>query len=211
MDDQADTTAFIDMIEQDVDTALEILSKDDTPYNRRAFVRNYYSFLEGLLYFMRQEVIKKAMSTPGTLSVAEMAVLKEETYSVAGKGKVLTQEKYLTFEQSFRISFHYYFKDVDSVQVEYGNGGWEALLEGLKIRNRITHPKQGSQMNITDEELERVKTGKKWCDSQLKLLCEEQRRLLQRQSQELQRTSQELQRQAAEAMEESSEAAPPTN
>src|SRR5208337_337773 len=196
MDELTETRAFIDVIEQDVDTALEILSKDDTPYNRRAFIKNYYSFLEGLLYYMRQEVIKKAMSAPGTLSVAEMAVLKEETYYVSGKGKVQTQEKHLSFEQSFRISFHYFFKHVDSVRVDYGNGGWRALLEGLKIRNRITHPKQASQLTITEEELERVKIGKNWCDNQWRLLVQEHRT-------QMQRRSEDLQRQAAEMMEES--------
>src|SRR5208337_258088 len=147
---------------------------------------------------MRQHVIKKGMSAPGTLSVAEMAALKEETYYVSGQGKVQTQEKHLTFEQSFRISVHYFFKDVDSVRVDYGNGGWKALLEGLKIRNRITHPKQASELSITEEQLETVKTGKKWCDNQFKLLFQEHRTLMQRHSQELQRHSQELQRQVAE-------------
>jgi hypothetical protein len=36
------------------------------------------------------------------------------------------------------------------------------LLDGLNIRNRITHPKLMGQLEITNEELETVKRGMEW-------------------------------------------------
>ena len=85
--DKSEEQAFLAAIEQDVEIALEILNKDDTPYNRRMFVKNYYSFIEGVLHFLRHRVIKEASARSVPLTNAEIAVLKEESYSVDGRGQ----------------------------------------------------------------------------------------------------------------------------
>jgi hypothetical protein len=88
MDDKSEEQMFLVAIEQDVETGLEILNKDDTPYDRRMFVKNYYSFIEGFLHFLRYKVIKEASGRLIALTSAEIAVLKEESYSVDGRGAV---------------------------------------------------------------------------------------------------------------------------
>jgi hypothetical protein len=166
-----DVTAFIQAIEGDVDIAQKCLDDQDSPYNRRAFVKNYYSFLEGLLHFLRTEVIRRVAIEPGRLTEAEIAVLKEETYEVTGSGKIQTREKFLSFEHAFRLSFRFYFSSViDQVKIDYGGKGWPALLQGLQIRNRITHPKATAQMEISDEELAIVREAKGWADATIKSL-----------------------------------------
>jgi hypothetical protein len=171
MDESVGVKHFLEVIEEDVDTAIEILDKVDTSYNRRVFVRNYYSFIEGMLHFFRHEVIAKANKEDGTLTNAELAVLKEETYTVTGNGRIQTQTKHLTFEQSFRLTVQYYFADViDQVPVNYGDGGWKAMLDGLEIRNRVTHPKYTSELSISNKELDTVKKAKQWGDELFKRL-----------------------------------------
>lgn len=108
-----------------------------------------------------------------------MAVLKEESYFVDGRGRVQTQEKYLNFENAFRLSVKYYFtQPLNNSKVDYGDGGWEAMLQGLETRNRISHPKLTAQLAVTDNELETVKKAKKWADDLMHKLFGEKTRYL---------------------------------
>ena len=90
---------------------------------------------------------------------AEIAVLKEESYSVLmGEDGFRLRKIYLTFKDAFRLSIEYYFTTpFNESKVDYGDGGWTAMLQGLEIRNRISHPKLTGQLAVTDKELETVR------------------------------------------------------
>ena len=179
MDDKSEEQAFLIAIEQDVETALEILNKDDTPYNRRMFVRTFYSFIEGTLSFFRSMVLKDASTRPVALTYDEVTLLTEESCFVDDRGNVVTQQKYLNFKGAFRLSIQYFFAEaLRSSKVDYGDGGWEAMLRGLKIRNRVAHPKLSAHLAITDDELETVRNAKKWADNLIHTLFQEKTRLV---------------------------------
>jgi hypothetical protein len=194
-----DVTAFIQAIDGDVEIAQKCLKEQDSPYNRRAFVKNYYSFLEGLLHFLRAEVIRTVAIEPGRLTEAKIAVLKEETYEVTGSGKIQTREKFLSFEHAFRLSIHYYFTSViNQVTVDYGGKGWHALRQGLRIRNRITHPKATAQMEISDEELAIVRVAKEWTDATITALFQAHIKRHRQEAEHILAESEKLREQAAE-------------
>jgi hypothetical protein len=54
------------------------------------------------------------------------------------------------------------------------------MLDGLQIRNRITHPMQAAEMTITDKDLDTVKKAKFWADSLIRNLFEERTRAMNR-------------------------------
>jgi hypothetical protein len=156
---------FLRVIEEDVETAVAILDKEDTQYNRRIFVKNFYSFIDGIMHFFRQQVLEKAEEAPTSLTPDVLTILREHSYSVTDNGVIETNIKYLEFIKSFRLTINYYFADViEEYKPKYGDGGWQALRQGQQVRNRITHPKYRQDLGITDAELATVKKGKKWCD-----------------------------------------------
>ncbi len=38
--------------------------------------------------------------------------------------------------------------------LDFGGNGWQSFLESLKIRDRITHPKNLDEITVLDDELE---------------------------------------------------------
>ena len=96
-----------------------------------------------------------------------------------GGDRVQTQEKYLDVQGRFpsfdRILLHTPF---NKSKVDYGDGGWAAMLQGLETRNRISHPKLTAQLAVTDKELETVKTAKKWADDLMHKLFGERTEIL---------------------------------
>jgi len=174
----SDARDFLEIIEEDVDKALEILKNDDNPYNRRVFIKQFYSYIEESSYYLRQSVIEGWNSKPNhaaealkaelgfaskPLSEEVIAVLKEESYSVRSNGTVDTQTKFLSFEQSFKFTYACFFRDVfDYKHTCYSEYGWQCLIKGNKIRNRVTHPKRVGDLVITDEELKTIHAAKEW-------------------------------------------------
>jgi hypothetical protein len=158
-----DFKAFHEVIERDSEIAFENLTKEDSGYNRRVFIKTYYSYLDGLLHSLRQFALEHK-----SLTTAERAILGEESYVVSNYQIKTKHNAFLTFEQSFRLSLRYFFgESYDASEVDYGDGGWKNLIDGHSIRNRITHPKVTSQLDITDEEIEMVKRAKLWSDKLL--------------------------------------------
>ncbi len=174
MSEQEYETKFLNELEQDCEISLKNLEMEDSGYNRRTFIRTYYSYLEGMLSCLRQSVLDGSLPLYTPLTDAEKAILSEESYYVNQKFEIKSRKNsYLTFEQSFRLSFRYFFEGVyDSMNISFGDGGWKALLDGMKIRNRITHPKQSGQLSISDEELKTVKSAKQWTDDLLQQLLD---------------------------------------
>jgi hypothetical protein len=47
-------------------------------------------------------------------------------------------------------------------QVNYGDGGWEALKKAIDVRDRLVHPKVSEDVNVSDAELKLVRRAHKW-------------------------------------------------
>ena len=46
--------------------------------------------------------------------------------------------------------------------IDFRSAGWQALLSGLEIRNRITHPKNRQDMDVTSPEIDVIGRGVFW-------------------------------------------------
>ena len=48
------------------------------------------------------------------------------------------------------------------LEVDFGDGGWEALKKAILVRNRITHPKCIGDMHVSDSDVETAQAGFFW-------------------------------------------------
>jgi hypothetical protein len=73
------------------------------------------------------------------------------------KGDVETRPAKISFEANLRFAFKLLAKacSVDS-ELDVSGSGWQSLKKATKIRDRITHPKILSDLNISEAEFDEV-------------------------------------------------------
>jgi hypothetical protein len=151
------------ILDEDVKIAFDRLVNNKTDFDLRVFVRIVYSGIEGYLYFLRQMCLERYRSNTTLYQPHEVLALKEERHQIKENGTVDVKEDFMRFEQSFKFTLHYAFRDVTGLgKIDYNSVGWTKLKEGQLVRNRITHPKSADRMAITKDDYISVMEGFIW-------------------------------------------------
>src|SRR5262249_13758111 len=139
------------------------LNKNDKQFWRRALVRSLFAFIEGMNFRLKRGVLVVNERIPLNLTTAELSLLKEEQY-IIDKGEPVTRKANIRLVDNLEFSFKMYFERLFDrpYDLKKGTKGWEAFIQSIKIRDRITHPKASIQMSITDDELEIIKQTFDW-------------------------------------------------
>lgn len=151
----------------DVVAAKELLTITavDTQFARRTLVRAYFALFEGLSFLLRQITLATDGGRFVILTPEESTMLQEK-------------QRYLKLKDSLTQSLRYYAKchRPTPYKPNHRSPGWQAMIEAIEVRDRVTHPKSASSVLITDaEHKQMLNAGLWWADSvrELLMLCEE--------------------------------------
>ena len=78
----------------------------------------------------------------------------ETNYQINDQGKVVRQPRFVSLQQSIRLTTRLASRLNTKVDIRFNTSGWDALLKSVKVRNRITHPKSKDDLHIGDAEAE---------------------------------------------------------
>jgi hypothetical protein len=97
--------------------------------------------------------------------LTEAGLLLDHRPTVASNGEIRKASTFLDFKTNFKFTFQMVdrvFKA--SCAPNYGDirQEWDMLQQTVKIRNRITHPKVGVSLDITDDELKTLGLSSQW-------------------------------------------------
>lgn len=140
-------------------TSLRPVSINSSEIKKRIFTRSVFSFVEGVLYVLRQICLSK----PECLTHEEHLLLKETTASIDDRGIARSIPIFSPTDKSTRFVFRV-FQTVFDIgwSPDYSGEGWKSFQTGLKVRNRIVHPKSVESLNITSEEFTAVTHAHLW-------------------------------------------------
>jgi hypothetical protein len=148
------------VLNDDVEQALRYVEADDTQYHRRASVRAMFAAIEGTVYLIKQSALHEP---DARFTAAELALLREEAYTLDSRGQVKKQPKFLPLDLNYRFALEMYAKRMyPNLKLELGDGGWEAFKQAIEIRHRLTHPKHIDTITVSDEEFKVLKRGYEW-------------------------------------------------
>ncbi len=133
--------------------------KDQHPRQRRTCVRAAFAVVEGHLAALCQELLVKAASG---LSEIERMALREESYRVSDSGKIVTIAAYQPLKHRVKLLTAMVQRLHPEYAIDFGGAGWQALLKGLDVRDKITHPKNRQDMSVERSELEATINGVFW-------------------------------------------------
>lgn len=131
----------------------------------RAYVRFFFSSVEGIAYGMRQLLLSANESGQINISTAELSLLREERYEINDHGKMKTRTQFANFLPSIKFTLRY-FAAAYGLSHIYESAiqkpGWTAFRESAKIRNRLTHPKDVRELMVTKEEFTKIELAEEW-------------------------------------------------
>jgi hypothetical protein len=147
----------------DAEVSEKELKKDDSQFHRRAFVRSLFAMIEGTIHVIKFVSLHAASIRPKMFSLGEFTLLKEQSYSINGKGEAYAQKKFVRTEDNLKFVVRCLNRFVPrQVDLAVGGEDWNNFCEAIKIRNRITHPRAAADLHVSDEETELMKNVQGW-------------------------------------------------
>ena len=130
---------------------------------RRLAVRVALSIIESLCFRMKITILSHNELFGKKLSPRIETPLREETYALDEKGETMSRNAYYEPKRNLRFVFKEFAKVFNpDFRLKVDDKGWASYREALKIRNRITHPKNLWDLNCSEEEYKMVTEAYNW-------------------------------------------------
>ena len=151
---------FFDSLEpllSDAAEAEENLEKQpESQFARRVYIRSVFAYIEGSVWILKNVCLntKPKNGKARKVSVAEIAILLEESYQLKNNGNIRITKNNVKLLENLKFTFKYInhlFTGKIDLQLDTENG--VHLKIAKEIRNRLTHPKQVSDLTISDKEI----------------------------------------------------------
>ncbi len=141
----------------------EPVSLDRGYFWRRIAVRMVFAQVEGLSYALKQAALSTGPVLGVTFDTKEIALLKEESYSLDDRGRAQQVKARLSTLPSLRFALDMFVRSTNANHsVTYSDEGWQSLKRTETVRNRLTHPKNLTDRVVSDEEFSDAYTALKW-------------------------------------------------
>ena len=140
----------------------------ENPAGRRIMIRSVFTALESqvslLCYHLVNITPPYSNETPDGKSkfFFEISTLSNQAYRISDKGTVEVIEPRITLRNkalfALDISTRIYGTKLSPKEID----GWNEFLDFIKIRNRVTHPKNLNDIEISEQEYNKAIKALKW-------------------------------------------------
>lgn len=99
-----------------------------------------------------------------SMDLDELGLLRDQRREIRGDGTTRLRTTFLDFKTNIRFTITSFCRvfQLEIPPALYEETGWSKLLEGERIRNRITHPKTVFSIDISEDELLILRDGGQW-------------------------------------------------
>jgi len=165
-------TTFKILVE-DVEKAIEEGKKKASPYIRRTYLRAFFALVEGLNYQLKQICLQFCKYNTNLFTFKELSLLHESSYSINDNNSITSHAKFLPILKNLPFTVKCYAKAHNSnFSLLVNKDGWYSFRYAVKIRNRITHPKNPDNLTITDDDLIKIGEATAWFRDNITALLE---------------------------------------
>lgn len=133
----------------------------------RMLIRSMFAAIEGSIYCLKQLAFSMNTSE-GPLTLDELLICREATFGLKDNGEVYRDRMRLKFEPNLKFAFKAIAKVMhEVVRLDTNCPGWNRLVQSVKVRNRLAHPKRAADLDLTDDELRHAIEGYVWFEEQI--------------------------------------------
>ena len=154
-----------DWLIDDVQQNRNQIETNDSPLNRRNYLHSLFSYYEFSLSTLRERTAQLIISSyefNGHLDIHELYALMDNTVRLSDNGHIKLDNNRLPFLSLAAFTLKTYAKLINFEKAVLSDHRWESLCKSIKIRNRITHPKLDTDIEISNDELKIIYDGWSW-------------------------------------------------
>jgi hypothetical protein len=119
----------------------------------RTLLRIFHSHVEAITW--EQRLIVRSAHAAGLMSLSEeeAGALAEVVFDLDDRARPVRRSRFTPTDRMVRFAFHLFARAYGLAdRLDVSGPGWQKFLKTLTIRNRITHPKEPSALEITVQE-----------------------------------------------------------
>lgn len=129
---------------------------------KRTYTRAFFAMIEGVISQLKKMALAANEQTE-CLQWFEVDLLKERSACLASNGVAKETKVKLQLMPNIVFSLNYSAKALDlDYTVKKGEVGYKSMLDAVKIRDRITHPKGKSCLSVSNEEMTILGNANVW-------------------------------------------------
>lgn len=159
--DDSERRNFLQILAGDVQHALSQARESGEQADKRNLIRAIISAAEGVSWDCRNHVHSILKDFGQTTALLDLA-FAELTYSVSERGLLIEQPRFISITAMIRLTVNVAKAMCPQLHVDFGSAGWSRLKKAISIRNRITHPKQMSDLTVSEDDIEAALSGFFW-------------------------------------------------
>jgi len=147
------------------------LSGSDTPLARRNYVRSVFALFDYRLFALRDATIKLILAQHppyDEATAARIVPLLEQYPRLRENGRVETELNRNGFLSLLAYTLKQYSGLTGYTKDVLSDHRFTDFRSALALRNRITHPRPGESMDISDDDLASVEKAMRWWDAVMK-------------------------------------------
>ncbi len=142
--------------------AYDLVTKNDSQFNRRTYVRTVFSVIEAIVFWMKSVAIDNH-NTLNVFSEDILSLLREEYIDLDDKGNPVTRTKYIQIEKNIRFSTWAFFKSLKmEFKLDCSGREWLMFKSAISARNRIIHPRSSNDLFISNNDLNATRIAIHW-------------------------------------------------
>jgi len=97
------------------------------------------------------------------LTISDLVLLQEISIELGNNGKIIHNQKFLRIIDNLRFTAGIIEKVFDcNLGLNIGRKDWQNFIKSVNIRNRVTHPKNMEEFQISDNEIAIVSETCNW-------------------------------------------------
>lgn len=160
-DEEQTWATFIGKLAFDVQRSLDRYNEEHIEANKRDIVRTIVAAIEGITWVYREHIQEVGVTLEASNPLYDLA-FSEKTYSISERGELKMRPNFIPTISMIRLITNRAKQLCPQLDIDFSGSGWSDLQKTILIRNRITHPKAGSDLNISEIEIQTARSGFFW-------------------------------------------------
>lgn len=134
--------------------------------DRRLLARSVFAFIDAMAYQLKQDGLNYPVGN--RLSSAERTLCAEESYELSQNGEIEPRPARLRFLPNLRFAFRVVAKAAEiDFSLDVSGSGWDAVRDGVRVRDRLMHPKRVDDLIVTDDEIRTCLWAFIWIENEI--------------------------------------------
>jgi hypothetical protein len=159
-------TAFLRLLGEDFRVAEQSLAESDTAFNRRAYLRLLGVMVESFTHFLRETLLQRVANQTLTPPAEVVVLLREQSYSLTSRGEPAGRRTYPpTIENLLFVLTTDTRTEIEGYTVNTSHPAFHAFRSTFEVRNRVTHPKCATDLQVSNAELREARAAHAWFEA----------------------------------------------